>query len=163
MDRWEPTYAQCIAWKWVPRRARGEGRARPPLRQHPTPPRRRRHPHPHSRYHRHPREVRGRVPAPNLSPRAEEVVSHSRAGAPPSPVATPRSTSRRRRRSLPSRSQGLGIYGLRFRVYWFMVYGFNYKNLLMIVFCGVVLSRAGRLFVPCLQGKARRAVRPPSG
>ena len=59
--------------------------------------------------------------------------------------------------------KGLGIYGLRFRVYWFMVYGFNYKNLLMIVFCGVVLSRAGRLFVPCLQGKARRAVRPPSG
>ena len=42
----------CVARKWVPRRARGEESARPPLRQHPTPPRRRRRPRPHSRYQR---------------------------------------------------------------------------------------------------------------
>ena len=42
----------CVARKWAPRRARGKGRARHPLRQHPTPPRRRRRPRPHSRYQR---------------------------------------------------------------------------------------------------------------
>ena len=66
----------CVARKWVPRRARGKGRARPPLRQHPTPPRRRRRPRPHSRYHRHPREVRGRVPAANPSPSSRPYRDH---------------------------------------------------------------------------------------
>jgi hypothetical protein len=101
----------CVARKWVPRRARGEGRARPPPLQHPTPPRRRRRPRPNSRYQRHPRSVRGGVarrPAPNPSPRAEMVVSHSRASAAPSPVATPRSTSPRRRRPPLSRSSDCG-------------------------------------------------------
>ena len=117
MDRWDRCWGctLCVARKWAPRRARGEGRARPPLRQHPTPPRRRRRPRPHSRYQRHPREVRGGVPrrpAPNPSPRAEVVVSHSRASAAPSPVATPRSTSRRRRSPPPSRSSERGTLWL---------------------------------------------------
>jgi len=47
----------CVARKWVPRRARGEGRARPPPLQHPTPPRRRRRPRPNSRNQRHPRSM----------------------------------------------------------------------------------------------------------
>jgi len=50
-DRCQGT-TMCVARKWVPRRARGEGRARPPLRQRPTSPRRRRRPRPHSRYQR---------------------------------------------------------------------------------------------------------------
>jgi len=48
MDRRGPSCADMGTMT----RARGEGRARPPLRQHPTPPRRRRRPRPHSRYQR---------------------------------------------------------------------------------------------------------------
>ena len=62
----------CVARKWVPRRARGEGRARPPPLQHPTPPRRRRRPRPHSRYQRHPRSMTmaacARCPSPSSRP-----------------------------------------------------------------------------------------------